>query len=624
MLGQAKAEQLVDLLKQVGQLKTSHIDRKESKKRPLPPFITSTLQQAANRRLGWSTSLTMRVAQRLYENGLITYMRTDAPALAQEAVMGIRTAVQKHYGSGHLPSKAVVYKSKSKNAQEAHEAIRPAGTEMKTASALGLSGQDEQLYTLIWRRTIACQMSPAELSYTSVRLIAETQPAMCFKSSGREVIKPGFMLAYDIKDEDEKVLPPLVKGSVVNLYDQRAQQHVTKAPSRYNEASLVKALEQEGVGRPSTYASIIDTIQKRGYVVQSGRQLSPTFTGLAVTQMLEQAFSEIVDPEFTASMEEWLDKIATGEDHLELLKKFYHNQLLEGVKRSEELDPKVVCAVRGAHFPEYEVRVGRFGPFIEYEKSPTEKGTLSLPKDISPDEITSTWIRDRLTQAEQGEIPIGVHPTTGENIFIREGRFGTYIQLGEGDKPKRSSLPKGLASDDLSLEQAIALLSLPKVLGTHPDTGKDILINLGRYGAYAQHQKTYASLGSDLELFHIEFAKALELVKAKEEGKSKTGPKVLKTLGEHPDGGEIEVLEGRYGPYVKHQKINASLPKTLAIEDVTLEKAVELLAQKASKATTKKGTKKTKAASKAKTTEKKTTKTTKTKKATKVAKNKKK
>ena len=305
----------------------------------------------------------MQVAQRLYENGHITYMRTDAPALAQEAVKGIRAAVEQQYGTGHLPAKAVVYRAKSKNAQEAHEAIRPSGTQMKTASQLGLSDQDAKLYTLIWRRTMACQMSPAKISYTNVRMSSATTPKLTFRASGREIIKPGFMLAYELKDEDEKSLPPLSEGQVLNILGAEAVKHLTKAPARYSEASLVKALEQEGVGRPSTYASIIDTIQRRGYVRGVGRQLIPTFTALAVTQLLESAFSKIVDPEFTASMEEWLDQIATGGDRLQLLSSFYQKELIDGVEKSEALDPKAICAVNGVHFPEHEVRVGRLWSF---------------------------------------------------------------------------------------------------------------------------------------------------------------------------------------------------------------------------------------------------------------------
>ena len=590
LLDQAQSEEFVESLRQSPQLKVIKIDRKESQKRPLPPFITSTLQQAANRRLGWSTNTTMKVAQRLYENGHITYMRTDAPALAQEAVKGIRAAVERQYGTGHLPAKAVVYRAKSKNAQEAHEAIRPSGTQMKTSSQLGLSDQDAKLYTLIWRRTMACQMSPAKISYTNVRMSSETTPKLTFRASGREIIKPGFMLAYEIKDEDEKSLPPLSEGQVLNVLGAESVKHLTKAPARYSEASLVKALEQEGVGRPSTYASIIDTVQRRGYVRGVGRQLIPTFTALAVTQLLESAFSKIVDPEFTASMEEWLDQIATGGDRLQLLSSFYQKELIGGVEKSEALDPKAICAVNGVHFPEHEVRVGRFGPFIEYTNSKQDSTTLSLPNDLCPDEVNSTWIAERIAQAESGEQAIGYHPETEEPIYVREGRFGTYLQLGEGDKPKRSSLPKGLKSADLSFEQALFLLDLPKVLGEHPETNEKIQVNLGRYGAYAQHKKTYASLTSDLALFTVSFEEALSLIKAKESGGGRGGAKALKSLGEHPEGGELLIYDGRYGPYVKYGKLNASLPKDTDPEKFSIEEALALLEKKAA---SKKSTKKT-------------------------------
>ncbi len=622
LLDQQKSEALVKLLLETPTLKVNSVERRESKKRPLPPFITSTLQQAANRRLGWGTSVTMRVAQRLYESGFITYMRTDAPALAREAVVGIRAAIERSYGANHLPTKPNVYRAKAKNAQEAHEAIRPAGTEMKTASQLGLSGQEEKLYTLIWRRTMACQMSHAEISYTTVKLISETQPQLLFRSAGREVIKPGFMLAYEIKDEDEKQLPALTEGQSLSLSHAQALKHLTKSPARYTEASLVKSLEQEGVGRPSTYASIIDTIQKRGYVLQNGRQLTPTFTGVAVTQLLESAFSDVVDPEFTASMEQWLDGIASGGGGIEFLKSFYQNQLIEGISRSEQLDPREVCAVRGDHFPDHEVRVGRFGPFIEYQNTEGERTTLSLPKDLCPDEVTDAWITERIAQAEQGEVPIGLHPMLAEPIFIREGRFGTYLQLGDGDKPKRSSLPKGLSVEELTIERAAFLLDLPKSVGVHPETGEEFFINLGRYGAYVQHQKTYASLPNDLALFTVDAEEALRLLKEREESGGRGGRRgqsVLKELGEHPDGGEIKVFEGRYGPYIKHGKVNASLPKGTEVESLTLEQAIELIAKKATakkpakKAATKKAATK-KAATKKAATKKAATKKTATKK----------
>ena len=601
LLDQEKSDTLVALLMANPHLIVDTVERRESKKRPLPPFITSTLQQAANRRLGWGTSVTMRVAQRLYENGYITYMRTDAPALAQEAIEGIRAAVERQYGKSFLPSTANVYRAKDKNAQEAHEAIRPAGTEMKTAQQLGLSGQEEKLYTLIWRRTMACQMNPAELSYTTVKLRSEGSPNLLFRGSGRELIQAGFMLAYEVKDEDESQLPALTEGQRLKVNHVRAQEHHTKAPARYSEASLVKSLEQEGVGRPSTYASIIDTIQKRGYVFQNGRQLAPTFTGFAVTQLLEQAFSQVVDPEFTASMERWLDEITMGGDGIELLKSFYQDQLMGGVTQSEALDPREVCAVRGVHFPTYEVRVGRFGPFIEYEADGT-KTTLSLPSDICPDMVTSEWIEERISQAQSGEVPIGVHPVHQEPIFMREGRFGTYLQLGDGDKPKRSSLPKGLQPEQLTLDQAAMLLDLPKQLGTHPETDEPIIVNLGRYGAYAQHQKIYASLPNDLALFTLDLEGALTLIKEKESGArgASKAQTVLRELGEHPDGGAINLYEGRYGPYVKHGKINASLPKNCDVESFTIEQAIELISKKstaktgtAKKSTTKKSTAKT-------------------------------
>ena len=620
LIDSSRAQELSEYMQSDVKVYVVSLERKQGTRKPLPPFITSTLQQEANRRLGWGTGLTMRVAQRLYESGYITYMRTDAPALAQEAVSGIRGAIKSQFGAQYLPDSPRVYRAKSKGAQEAHEAIRPAGTSMKTAQQLGLSGQDERLYTLIWRRTMACQMTSARFSYTTAKIDLTSStpgagPKLTFRASGREVVHAGFMLVYALQEGEDVVLPALTEGQELNLISVAPQQHFTKPPARFSEASLVKILEQEGVGRPSTYASIIDTIQKRGYVRANGRQLTPTFTAFAVTQLLESAFSSIVDPEFTASMEEWLDQITTGGDHLSLLRSFYDEQLMSGVSQSEGLDPKAICAVTGDHFPQYEVRVGRFGPFIEYYREGTERSTLSLSAELSPDEVTTAYIEERLAQAASGEVPMGYHTPSGEPIFLREGRFGPYVQLGEGDKPKRVSLPKSLAMSEVNLDHAHFLLNLPVTLGLHPESGENVTLSYGRFGAYVQHQGTSASLKRGQDLFTFSLNNALELLSERSQsGARGRGQKVLKDFGAHPDdGGEIKLLEGRYGPYLKHGKLNVSLPKGVEPSSLDTERALVLLREGAEKkATKKKATKKK--ATKKKATKKKATKKKATKK----------
>jgi DNA topoisomerase-1 len=570
------------------QVTVKSLERKASLKAPPPPFITSTLQQEANKRWGWSASQTMRVAQRLYESGFITYMRTDAPALASEAVKGIRAAIKARYGEEALPEKAKRYASKSKGAQEAHEAIRPSGTEMKDAATLKLKDQEARLYTLIWQRTMACQMSPAELSHTVALMgLRSGELELELRASGREIIRRGYLAAYEQKDDSASPLPPLEEGMSLKLEELSPEEHHTRPPARFSEASLVKALESEGVGRPSTYASIIDTIQRRGYVRAQGRQLAPTFTALAVTQLLERAFSDVVDLEFTASMEGWLDEIATGGSHIERLQSFYDEQLLAGVARGELLDPREICAITGPHFEGYEVRVGRFGPFIEYQRD-DEKSTISLPEEVSPDEVSVSWIQEQLARAEAGELPLG-ESDDGEPIYVKSGRYGPYVQLGEGEKPKRSSLPSGLEPSAVTIEQARFLLSLPHQLGLDEE-GRAVKVGLGRFGPYIQVEKVYASLKAEDDLFTVSLPRALELMSEKKSS-SRGRADALKVLGEHPEGGEVAVYDGRYGPYVKHGKVNASLPKDQPLESLTLELALELIAKRAASAAQKKGAK---------------------------------
>lgn len=600
LLDEAQAKVLCNGVPKLDQASVTvkELDRKSTLKTAPPPFITSTLQQETNKRWGWSASQTMKVAQRLYENGFITYMRTDAPALADEAVKGIRSAIQKSFGGQALPKSAKRYASQSKGAQEAHEAIRPSGTEMKTAIELKLKDQEARLYTLIWQRTMACQMHPAEISHTTAVFSLDSSAGeLEFRASGRELLSQGFLAVYEQKDHVDSPLPPLEEGKVLTLTQLEPEGHQTRAPARFSEATLVKALESEGIGRPSTYASIIDTIQRRGYVRSQGRQLTPTFMALAVTQLLEQAFSNVVDLEFTASMEKWLDEIATGGSHTERLQSFYDEQLILGLTRGELLDPKEICSITGPHFAGYEVRVGRFGPFIEFFRG-EERNTISLPDSVNPDEVTSSWISEQLNQAEAGESPLGMS-AEDEPIYVKNGRYGPYIQLGEGEKPKRASLPQGLEPTEVTIEQARFLLSLPLHLG-HDVEGHDVSLGLGRFGPYVHAQKTYASLKSSDHLFSITLERAIELLNEKKSS-SKGTNEALRTLGEHPEGGEISIFDGRYGPYIKHGKVNASLPKDVSIEELTIELALELLEKRVATIAKKKGATKANSKSKAQT-----------------------
>ncbi len=422
-------------LKQV-QVEITEIERKTIKRSPVAPFTTSTLQQESNRKLGWSTSQTMRVAQSLYENGYITYMRTDSVSLANEAIDGIRSAIVSEFGKDRLSEQARRYQTSSKGAQEAHEAIRPAGDQMKSADALGLKDQEKLLYTLIWQRALATQMKDAEISTTQVAIAVRFNGEdLLFKASGREIVQPGFLEVYQIEDDAENKLPSLSKASALDLIQSQAQGHETRPSARFNEATLVKELEKEGVGRPSTYASIIETIQKRGYVKLNQRQLIPTFTGIAVTQLLEKSFGKIVDSAFTASMENWLDEVATQGENAKktYLSKFYKEELVAGVEDGKSIDPKEICTIQSPKITQFRLRVGKFGPFVEYQNEEGTTSTFSIPNDAVPDEVDDLYLKDRLEKSIAGELPLGME-SDAENarpIYLKNGKFGPYVQLGD-------------------------------------------------------------------------------------------------------------------------------------------------------------------------------------------------
>ncbi len=578
-------------------LKVVQVDRKESTRNPYPPFTTSTLQQEANRKLGFSARRTMEVAQRLYENGHITYMRTDSVHLSNEAITAVRGMIERRYGPELLSPKPRQFTTKAKGAQEAHEAIRPASTAMKPVGEVGLTGPEAKLFELIWKRTAATQMANARVANTTVRLeIAdpETGKVARFRASGRQVVFPGFFRAYvegtddpDAQlDDQSKPLPILAEGDLVACLNLDAVSHATRPPARYTEATLVKALEAEGVGRPSTYATIIDTIQHRGYVTAQGRQLTPTFTAMAVTRLLERTLEKVVDVDFTASMEAWLDAIADGEGEAHgYLSDFYENVLLTGVAAGEEADAREVCTLKSDHIDPYEIRVGRYGPFVGFQVEGEEKPrALSLPDGVAPADVDKAYIETLREAHEKGDVPLGEHPETNLPVYVKSGRFGPYVQLGEKDeenpKPKRASLPKGMTVEQVDLQVALDLLSLPRPVGNHPEDGELVEAGIGRYGPYVKHLKVYASLQATDDVLTVGLDRAVELLV--EKAKKSRKPSALRDMGVHPEDGEpVLVMDGRYGPYVKHKRTNASLPEGTTVEELTMEQAVELLAARA-------------------------------------------
>jgi len=600
LLDEAQSQELRDrLLKTPWQV--AKIEERKQVRKPYPPFTTSTLQQEANRKLNMTARQTMQTAQRLYEAGFITYMRTDSVNLSQEALDAARNCVDQRYGKEYLSDGPRQFTGKSKNAQEAHEAIRPAGTEMKTAKELGLSGGEAKLYSLIWKRTVATQMAEARLRFETVTIAADEAE---FRATGRHVEFPGFFRAYvegvddpeAALDDQETNLPPLTAADTLDCRELEPIGHETKPPARYTEATLVRALEADGVGRPSTYASIIGTIQDRGYANKQGSQLVPTFTAMAVNKLLEQYFPRLVDMAFTAEMEQTLDDISNGEsESLPYLREFYggENGIDAQVKSNEEkIDPRDICTLELEGI-EPKIRVGKFGPYLQKELN-GENLTASLPVEISPADVTNDMAEKLIKQKLEGPTPIGMHPEEGAPVFLLHGPFGYYLQLGEvvedGPKPKRVSLPKNLEPENVKIELALELLKLPRTVGKHPETGNVVKAGIGRFGPYVLHNKVYASIPKDKDVLTIGLDDAVDLIKNKR-GRGAATP--LRELGPHPEDGELVALfEGRYGPYVKHGKVNATIPKDIEPEAVTIEQALDWIAEKAAKTGTKKRKKK--------------------------------
>jgi DNA topoisomerase I len=610
----------------------TNLEERSSTRKPSAPFTTSTLQQESNRKLRLSARDTMRTAQSLYEQGYITYMRTDSTNLSQQAIAAARECVEQMYGSNYLSPQPRQYTTKSKGAQEAHEAIRPAGNTFRTPQETGLSGREQKLYELIWKRTVATQMAEARQTHITVQIQADDAG---FRATGKRIDFAGFFRAYvegsddpDAAIEDQEVvLPTLRVGDTPLCQELEAIPHETQPPARYTEASLVKTLESEGIGRPSTYASIIGTIIDRGYAQMVNNSLVPSFTAFAVTALLEKHFPELVDTKFTARMEQTLDEISTGEAQwLPYLKTFYSGDkgLDTQVKQQESLiDPTDARTVELEGL-DAKVRIGRYGAYIEASNG-EEMVKASIPLDLTPADLDPEQVQVLLRQKTEGPDKVGFHPETGEPIYQMIGPYGPYVQLGdkteENPKPKMASLPKGVTLQQVTLEMAVGLLALPRNLGVHPETGAKIQANLGRFGPYVVHDqgkvgKDYRSLKKDDDVLTISLGRALELLNEPKagRGRSKAAATPLRELGAHPEDGEpVNIYDGPYGAYIKHGKINASIPEGQTVESIPMDVAVKALAEKA-------GTKKTKGRGSKKaetdTAEKKTAKKTTAKKTT--------
>ncbi len=595
LLESGEAKRLEEALKTAAYTVQS-VEEKQFTQKPSIPFITSSLQQEANRKLGMTARDAMKTAQSLYEQGFITYMRTDSPNLSSEAIKGARNAVEDLFGKEYLSPEPRQFSSKNKGAQEAHEAIRPAGSEFKHPRETGLSGRELALYELIWMRTVACQMAEARKLSVSARVEAKAgKDTVLFAASGSRILFPGFLRAYVEGSDDpeasledrEVILPEMKEGDSVSVGSIEAQTHTTKPPARFTEASLVQQLEKEGIGRPSTYASIIDTILDRGYVRKLGNALVPTFTGVAVMQLLENFFINLVDYKFTSEMENSLDEIAEGKlEHLPYLKQFFSGKtgLAQQVKDQEKkINPNESRTVQLDQLKDVEVKIGRYGAYVVKPGATTaEEIHATIPDDIAPGDLTETQIEDLLIASEKGPQSIGKDPKSGLDVYCLSGRFGPYVQLGqvteEQPKPRRASLLKGMDPKNVPLDKALELLSLPRELGIHPEKQKPVLTNLGRFGPYVMCDGDFRSLKKDDNVFTVTFDRAMELLR--EEKKARRGAQALKEFGKFEEK-PIELFDGKYGMYLKWGTVNATVPRETDPDTLTLEQAIEIVKARA-------------------------------------------
>lgn len=627
LLNEEDAQKLIQRLKQT-EFKVENLEVKPYSRKPYAPFTTSTLQQEANRKLGFTARRTMSAAQSLYQNGYISYMRTDSTTLSNDAINATRSLVKTEYGEKFLPDAPRVYASKVKNAQEAHEAIRPAiqndSFPLPQDLKHKLTSDEFKVFELIWKRTIACQMVNAEGRNIVVTLEGD---GAVFQVSGKTIDFPGFLRAYvegsddpnaDLADQ-EKILPSVEVGEKVNCHDLEGKSHTTQPPARYSEASLTRELEARGIGRPSTYASIIETIQARDYVFKKGNALVPAWSAFAMVRMMEEHFDNLVDYEFTAQMEDSMDAISRREaDYIKYLNEFYFGNHVPGLKKKleekiGEVDARTICTFplgQPDSGPEVAVRVGRYGPYIEQGDR-----KASLPPDLPPDELTLELALKMLDDAEVGDQPLGTDPESGKPIYVKSGRFGPYIQLGDLEedengkkiKPRNASLLKGMEPADVDLETALKLLSLPRNLGEHPELKEPVEAHNGRYGPYIKCGTETRSLPDDISPIDVTMEQAIELLKQPKTRGRRSAPKEpLKKFDVSPvTEKEVRILDGRFGAYITDGATNVTVPKTMTIEEITFERALDLLAEKAAKGPRKKKKKKS---AKKKTAKKKTAK----------------
>ena len=629
-LDEAAATELAEGLRDA-EIAVRSVETRPYTRRPAAPFTTSTLQQEASRKLRFSARQTMRVAQSLYENGYITYMRTDSTVLSEQAVRAARHQAAELYGPEYVPDRPRVYGSKSKNAQEAHEAVRPAGDSFRTPAQVAgaLRGDEFRLYELIWKRTVASQMQDARGSTATIRLggRATTGADAEFSVSGTVITFRGFLAAYEEgRDEDrdrpdgdgaERRLPQLEQGDRLDVRRVEPDGHVTSPPPRFTEASLVKALEEKGIGRPSTYASTIATIVDRGYVWHRGSALVPSWLAFAVIRLLEEHFSRLVDYDFTAEMESDLDRIADGEEQrADWLARFYFGlgardpiaggrTAAEGLKQLVDdlgdIDAREINSVPISDG--ITLRVGRYGPYLEVAgEDGEEPRRATVPDGVAPDELTPEKARELLETQAEGDRELGRDPETGNLVVARTGRYGPYVteilpeDAPKSAKPRTASLFRSMQLETVTLEDALRLLSLPRVVGTDPETGEEITAQNGRYGPYLRRGTDSRSLESEDQIFEITLDEALAVYAQPKRGRGGRAPAApLRELGEDPQSGKpVVVKDGRFGPYVTDGETNATLRKDDSVEAVTLERAAELLADKRARGPAKKtGAKKT-------------------------------
>ena len=587
VLEPAVADELSVALKG-SKLEVTGIEAKPSTRKPYAPFTTSTLQQEASRKLGMSAKQAMDTAQQLYQEGYITYMRTDSPSLSSQATNAARAAAAELFGKDLVADAPRVYGSKSKNAQEAHEAIRPSGEVFKHPRELTsvLHGKSHALYELIWKRTVASQMADAKLSTTSVKFAAEAMgKKLEFSASGTTVTYKGFLAAYDETREDDSEeqakLPNLSEGEGLTAGEVVAKSHQTQPPARYTEASLVKALEEQGIGRPSTYAAIISTILNKGYVVKRGSALVPEWIAFTVTRFLEENFGDLVDYEFTAKMEEDLDRIALGElDRSGWLKDFYFSDdgLKSTVDSLGESDPRTINSFEIADG--ILLRTGKYGPYLEVAKG-DERQLVNIPEGLTPDELTHEKAIELINTPPAEDRVLGQDPDSGLDIIVKDGRYGAYVTLvDEGNpKPKTASLFKSMSVQTVSFEEAVKLLSLPRVIGVDPETGTEITAQNGKYGPYLKRGADSRSLSAEEQIFDISLEEAIEIYKQPKYGARKTASTPLREFGEDPASGKPVVAKtGQFGNYVTDGVINATVPKDENLDELSSDRAFELLA----------------------------------------------